>query len=72
MDNSLRPLLEKLAGRKMQLVRFHPNVRIYQVEPVHRCCRVFRFEGGKMVGVKTLIEAGSTLMKHVDSWGCPR
>lgn len=30
MDNSLRPLLEKLANRKMQLVRFHPNVRIYQ------------------------------------------
>lgn len=41
MDNSLRPLLEKLAGRKMQLVRFHPGLRIYQ--------------------------AGSTLMRHVDS-----
>ena len=31
MDNSLRPLLEKLSGRKMQLVRFHPGLRIYQV-----------------------------------------
>ncbi|CAL1162918.1 unnamed protein product [Cladocopium goreaui] len=30
IDNSIRPVLEKLSGQKMELVKIHPGIRIYE------------------------------------------